>query len=80
MRVHSKIELPRDELERLYLKENLSSNEIACQFGCDGLTVRARLREFGIPLKPRGWQKRVRSVPDATWIHGPQQNWRTLSD
>jgi len=65
MRVaHNKIELPRDELERLYIDENLSSNEIAQRFGCGGLTVRARLREYGIPLKPRGWQKLGRRVPD----------------
>lgn len=70
MKAHNKIELPRDELERLYIQENLSSNEIARRFGCDGLTVRARLREYGIPLKPRGWQKLVRCVPDhvlASW-------------
>ena len=61
---HNKIELPREELERLYIEENLSSNAIARHFGCDGLTVLARLREYGIPLKPRGWQKLVRRVPN----------------
>lgn len=66
MRVaHNKISLPRDELERLYVEENLSSNEIARRLGCDGLTVRARLREYGIDLRPRGWHKLVRCVPDA---------------
>jgi len=65
LKAHNKIELPRDEIERLYLEENLSSNEIARRFGCDGLTVRARMREYGIRLKPRGWQKLVRHVPDA---------------
>ncbi len=64
MEAHNKIRLPRDELERLYVEENLSSNEIADRFGCDGLTVRARLREYGIPLRPRGWHKLVRRVPD----------------
>ncbi|MCX7839177.1 MAG: UPF0175 family protein [Anaerolineae bacterium] len=64
MKAHNKIELPRDELERLYVEENLSSNEIARLFGCDGVTVRARLREYGIPLRPRGWHKLVRRVPD----------------
>jgi hypothetical protein len=66
MRVaHNKIMLPRDELERLYIEENLSSNEIARQFGCNELTVIARLREYGITIKPRGWHKLVRRVPDA---------------
>lgn len=66
MRVaHNKITLPRDGLERLYVEENLSSNEIARRFGCGGAAVLARLREYGIPLKPRGWQKLVRHVSDA---------------
>lgn len=71
MRAHNKIELPRDELERLYVEQNLSSNEIARHFSCDGLTVRARLREYGIPLKPRGWHKLVRRVPDAVLDSSP---------
>ncbi len=67
---HNKIALPRDELEHLYVEEHLSSNEIARRFGCDGLTVRARLHEYGIALRPRGWHKLVRCVPDGilnTW-------------
>jgi hypothetical protein len=46
MKANNKIVLPRDELERLYVEENLSSNEIARRFGCNGLTVRARLHEY----------------------------------
>ncbi|MGE5264299.1 MAG: hypothetical protein ACM3S0_13030 [Acidobacteriota bacterium] len=65
MPAHNKIELPRDELERFYIEENLSSEEIGRRLGCDGLTVIARLREYGIPIKPRGWHKLVRRVPDA---------------
>lgn len=64
MTAHNKIFLPRDELERLYIAENLSSEEIAQRFDCDGLTVIARLREYGIAIKPRGWHKLVRHVPD----------------
>jgi hypothetical protein len=64
VKANSKILLPRDELQRLYVEENLSSNEIARRFGCHGLTVRARLRKYEIPIKARGWHKLVRCVPD----------------
>jgi len=64
-RAHNRIELPRDELYRLYWEENLSSEAIGETFGCDGLTVLARLRDYDIPLKPRGWHKLVRDVPDS---------------
>jgi hypothetical protein len=69
-RAHNRIELPIEELRRLYWDENLSSEEIAGRFDCDGLTIINRLRENGIPLKPRGWQRLVRHVPDdilETW-------------
>ncbi len=61
----NKIVLPRDELQQLYCGENLSSKEIARRFKCNAHTVIARLREYGIPIKQRGWQKLVRRVPDA---------------
>jgi hypothetical protein len=64
MKMGNKIILPADQLMRLYLDENLSSEEIGRRFGCDGLTVITRLREYGIPIKPRGWHKLVRRVPD----------------
>jgi len=63
--VAEKIDLPRDELERLYVNEGLSSVHIAEIFGCNPVTVLARLRDHGIPLRPRGWHKLVRRVPDA---------------
>ncbi len=64
-KAHNRVELPIEELKRLYWDENLSSEEIARRFNCDGLTVLARLRENDIPLKPRGWHKLVRHVPDS---------------
>lgn len=64
MKANNKIVLPRAELERLYVEENLSSNEIARRFGCHGLTVRARLRDYKIPIKARGWHRLTRCVPD----------------
>lgn len=44
--------------------ERLPSTRIADLLGCHPLTVRARLRDYGIELRPRGWHKLVRKVPD----------------
>ncbi len=60
-----RIDLPQDELRRLYIDRGLSSTQIAEIFGCNPVTVRARLRDYGIPLRPRGWHKLVRRVPDS---------------
>lgn len=70
-KAHNRVELPIEELKRLYWDENLSSEEIGRHFQCDGLTVIARLRENGIPLKPRGWHKLVRYVPDSLLDNRP---------
>lgn len=60
-----RIDFSRVELERLYVVEGLSSTQIAKWFGCHPLTIRARLRDYEIPLRPQGWHKLVRRVPDA---------------
>ena len=66
-----RIDLPRDDLERLYVQEGLSSIKIAKIFQCNPLTVRARLRDYGIPLRARGWHKLIRCVPDNLLIGWP---------
>jgi hypothetical protein len=66
-----RIDLPRDELERLYVAEGLSSNQIAEIFHCHPLTVRARMREYGISLRPHGWQRLVRHVPESVITEWP---------
>lgn len=60
-----RIDLPLDELKRLYVDEGLSSVEIAERFACHPLTIRARLRNYGIPLRQRGWHKLVRHISDS---------------
>jgi hypothetical protein len=74
MKSNNKIVLSRDQLQHLYIEENLSSNEIAHRYGCHGLTVRARLREYEIPIKTRGWHKLVRCVPDTILKSWPSPN------
>lgn len=59
-----RIDFPKEEIERLYITEGRSSTEIAELFNCHPLTVRARMRDYGIPLRPRGWQKLKRLISD----------------
>ncbi len=60
-----RIDFPPEELKRLYVDEGWSPAQIAERFNCRPATILARLRDYGIPLRPRGWHKLVRHVPDA---------------
>jgi len=46
--------LTKPVLENLYLREGLSSREIAAEIGCSPLTVVNYLRHFNIPIRPLG--------------------------
>lgn len=46
-----KIEMPRADLKRLYIKRNLSTYQIAKIYNCDPTAVQNRLRKYGIPLR-----------------------------
>ena len=46
-------DIPREALEELYLREELNPKEIGTRLGCSETAVRARLREYGIPLRSR---------------------------
>lgn len=69
----AKIELPEDLLRRWYVADGLSSMDIAKSLGCHPLTVRARMRDFGIPLRPKGWHKLRRHVPEALLDSWPSE-------
>ena len=43
-----RLEIPENELRRLYCEEGKGAQEIAEIFGCTNQTVNARLREYGI--------------------------------
>lgn len=47
-------ELDADELERLYVNECLTIEEIAARLECGATTIRRRLGELGIATRPRG--------------------------
>lgn len=70
----SRIELPEADLRRLYVDERLPTTEIAARLGCHPLTVRARLRDYGIPLRPRGWHRLTRHIPDAVLASWPSSD------
>ena len=45
------INIPKKELDKLYLKEKLSSVEIARKFKCSPSLIRNKLREYKIPIR-----------------------------
>lgn len=49
-----RFEIAREELERLYVAEQLTENEIAERFNTSQLTVSRRLREYGIETRSVG--------------------------
>jgi transposase len=53
-----------DELRRLYEQQQLDPAKIGQQVGVSGRTVRAWLRQLGIPLRPQP-QRRRRHLPPA---------------
>jgi DNA-binding CsgD family transcriptional regulator len=58
-----RMEFSRDELERLYLEEGYSEDEIGRMFNCNGWTIGRRLKELGIPTRPACGVP-IRTVPE----------------
>jgi hypothetical protein len=48
-----KIEIPPEELQELYVAQELSSIEIASRYGCRGQAIINRLHEYDIPVRDR---------------------------
>jgi len=48
--ITKKIEIPKEELEKLYIKKGLSSYKIAKIYKCYPTVIQKRLREYKIPL------------------------------
>jgi hypothetical protein len=65
------VNIPKDELERLYLTADLSAPEIAKIYNCAISVVYRRLNEHGIPIKPGGWDKLKRIVPAERLMWSP---------
>ena len=57
------IDIPKKDLERLYLKEKLSSPKIAKKFKCSPGLIRKRLRQYGIPIRNTVEAVRLANVP-----------------
>jgi len=53
-----KLEIPEEELEKLYTEEKMSSTEIAEKFGCSKRTILKRLRKYDIPRRKPGPERR----------------------
>lgn len=55
------------ELERLYLKDRLSTGKIAKIFHCDDETIRCRLHKFNIPVRSKFEANRIYPLYNFTW-------------
>jgi len=50
----SYVPIDAEMLRKLYIDQELTTLEIAAQFGCGATTVNRRLQRFRIPVRPRG--------------------------
>lgn len=66
------IDIPKTELERLYIQENRTAPEIAELYGCATSVVYRRMQEHGVPVRPNGWDKVKRIVPDERLQWSPE--------
>lgn len=65
------IDIPKSELEQLYIIENRTAPEIAQIYGCASSVIYNRLKEHGILIKPGGWDKVKQIVPDERLAWSP---------
>ena len=66
------IDIPKADLERLYIQENRTAPEIAELYGCATSVVYRRMQEHGIAVRPGGWDKVKRIVPDERLQWSPE--------
>lgn len=52
-----KVFIPKEKLDELYHKKNLTPREIGKIYFCDGITVRNRLKEYKISLKSQAYAR-----------------------
>ena len=57
------IDIPKDELYRLYVEERLPTTTIAKMFGVASSLVFNRMKEHAIPVRHGGWDKVKRIIP-----------------
>lgn len=57
--------LAPEELHKLYLDQQLTIEAIATRFGCSASTIRRRLKELAVPIRPRGSQ--IRRKWESRW-------------
>jgi len=60
------IDIPKQELKKLYLNDKLSTIKIAQLYSCNDETVRNRLHKFSIPIRSKFEASRIYPVYDFT--------------
>ncbi len=58
-----RLDIPKAELERLYVHEQRPTPEVAAIIGCATSAVYNYLRRYEIPIRPGGWDKVKHIVP-----------------
>ena len=58
-----RLDIPKAELERLYVHERRPAPEVAGIMGCECSSIYVYLRLHGIPIRPGGWDKVKHIVP-----------------
>lgn len=56
------INIPKAELEKLYLDKKWNQYEIAEKYGCSQATVRTYLLKYGIPLRSKTLAQKMRNL------------------
>jgi DNA-binding CsgD family transcriptional regulator len=50
--------ISKEQLERLYIQDDLSTPQVAARLGTNRETVRKLIKKYGIPMRSRGGGKR----------------------
>nr|MBA3532667.1 hypothetical protein [Ardenticatenales bacterium] len=66
------IDIPKEELYRLYVELEMSAPAIAEIYGCAASVVYRRMQEHGIEVRPNGWDKVKQIIPSKQLEWSPE--------
>jgi transposase len=75
---HRRINLPSEEIVRMYVDERRTLDEIAKKFGCCGVTVMHALHDLGVRFSRQEHEERKMSVRVLRRITDPKKQYRRV--
>lgn len=66
----NKINIDREKLQQLYLKQGLSTAECGKVLGYNPMVIYNRLKDYKIPTRKNGWELRIRGENHPNWKGG----------